>query len=1066
MKNTLTFLILLITVLNSQLLNGQCATVYLSTQYDVDNFTCGSSAGTIIIDDGGFGYITSLNPIYFSGLTEVTGDLVINNCPSLTSLLGLDAIVSIGGQFNVSNTDITSVSIAAYPLQLESAGTINFNNNNKLINSIAQFPELTTVDNIYFENNDQLEGVADFYNIGTIDRLNIKNNAAMTGLAGFTSTSVVDIAIELEDCPLLSLIPTFNTLQNAFYISIDNIGITALENFGNVQTFGVLTVANNAELTSISAFNSTLGCTGGDFPYALGINYNPSLSDITGFSSMQVLTNTNAPTALQVTNNPELEDCCWILPLAEISSGTIIQNNTSTCNSINDIGGQAPSIDCISDFTVSVDPTACTSNVVFTTPIAEDDCDDIEGYVITGNLANGLTIFDTGISPGEDFGFNLPIGLNIIEYRAEDGNGLIGICTTTVTVVEDISPTWVGGGNSATITGICGVDNLGALYDANVPIAIDNCTTPTVIETTTLNTICGASTNNVFIFEATDEAGNVSAPYTLTINLEDNTGPQISNVPADLTISCSDNFPSIPTLNAIDVCDGDVSDNFLLSETITPGDCSLGSFAEIREYTWSFSDGCDNISLANWSVTTMNDFSFDLGEDIIECNSNSYIINPGNIGSSYLWSDGSTNQSLNVTGSGTYTLTVTTDSGCCHSDEIDVILGFSPDVTATGNIIDCSGSAVTISGNSNTFGVSYSWTGPGGFTSNLQNPSVTELGSYTLTVSTVNMCTSTATATVVADVDVPDVIATGGTIDCLNSTVQLMGTSSVSGVTYAWTGPNGFTSVLQDPEVIIDGIYTLEVTAPNGCSASQSASVQLDTELPTNILSIGDADCNMQSITIRSESDMDDELSYRWTGPNGYVSTDMNAEVVTSGNYSLSITASNGCISEANIDVIIDFEYTSTIITTPASGSDGGTAELIIEGGTEPFSISWDNGTTGFTSDNLSVGEHTVTIQDGYGCITTEVFEISTSVNVYDLDLASKIKIYPNPTREVLNILIDDNRADDIYEVLLYDIRGSIIYRSKFEKGSSVDISHIPTGLYILHLNFGNSYYRQKIIKE
>lgn len=72
----------------------------------------------------------------------------------------------------------------------------------------------------------------------------------------------------------------------------------------------------------------------------------------------------------------------------------------------------------------------------------------------------------------------------------------------------------------------------------------------------------------------------------------------------------------------------------------------------------------------------------------------------------------------------------------------------------------------------------------------------------------------------------PPVTASGGTIDAAHPTVQLMGHSIISGVTYHWTGPNGFSSNLKKPIVSVPGFYTLTVTNPQtGCSNSITVEV-------------------------------------------------------------------------------------------------------------------------------------------------------------------------------------------------------------------------------------------------
>src|SRR5204862_5834770 len=100
-------------------------------------------------------------------------------------------------------------------------------------------------------------------------------------------------------------------------------------------------------------------------------------------------------------------------------------------------------------------------------------------------------------------------------------------------------------------------------------------------------------------------------------------------------------------------------------------------------------------------------------------------------------------------------------------------------------------------------GATYSWTGPNGFTSSLQNPTrsnatTADAGTYSVTV-TVNSCTSAAGTTPVVVNAVPATPTASNTGPyCSGQPIQLS-TPSVASATYSWTGPNGFTSSLQNP---------------------------------------------------------------------------------------------------------------------------------------------------------------------------------------------------------------------------------------------------------------------------
>src|SRR5699024_6593592 len=97
----------------------------------------------------------------------------------------------------------------------------------------------------------------------------------------------------------------------------------------------------------------------------------------------------------------------------------------------------------------------------------------------------------------------------------------------------------------------------------------------------------------------------------------------------------------------------------------------------------------------------------------------------------------------------------------------------------------------------------YAWTGPNGFASSDQNPTIANAtlamaGTYSVTI-TVDGCTSLAGSTDVVVNAIPATpTASNAGPYCENATIALS-TPLVSGATYAWTGPSGFTSSDQNP---------------------------------------------------------------------------------------------------------------------------------------------------------------------------------------------------------------------------------------------------------------------------
>lgn len=338
---------------------------------------------------------------------------------------------------------------------------------------------------------------------------------------------------------------------------------------------------------------------------------------------------------------------------------------------------------------------------------------------------------------------------------------------------------------------------------------------------------------------------------------------------------------------------------------------------------------------------------------------------------------------------GTYTVVVTGTNGCSSSTEI--IVGsntLEPGATATGGQLDCNTSSVTLNGNSPTGSVNFSWNGPGGFTSSQQNPAVTFPGIYTLTIEDpANGCTSSASAIVTQDLTEPGASAIGGQLDCNASTVILGGNSPTGGVTYSWTGPGGFNSILQNPVVALPGTYTLTVEDPvNGCTTMVSTSVTQDINSPGAIATGGQLDCNASTVTLGGNSPTGG-VNYSWTGPGGFTSSQQNPLVSLPGTYTLTVEdPTNGCTSIATSFVIED-------VSEPGALATGGhldcNTSMVMLGGNSPtggVNYSW-TGPGGFTSSqqNPAVslpGTYNLTVENPLnGCTTSASTTVTQDIN-------------------------------------------------------------------------------------
>lgn len=280
--------------------------------------------------------------------------------------------------------------------------------------------------------------------------------------------------------------------------------------------------------------------------------------------------------------------------------------------------------------------------------------------------------------------------------------------------------------------------------------------------------------------------------------------------------------------------------------------------------------------------------------------------------STYTWNPGNiVGAAITVTPATTtiYTVTGTSAAGCTGTRTVQVTVNPLPVVTPGSNSPVCLGGNINLTvGAANT----YTWTGPNAFTSNLQNPTITNAtaamaGVYTVSVTNAAGCTSGNTINVVIN-PLPNIVPANSGPYCAGQTINL---STPASSTYTWTGPNAFTSNLQNPTIangqpINSGTYSVSVTNAGGCVSSGTTSVTVNA-LPVPVANNTGAYCQGNTMQLNVNA----FTSYTWTGPSAFSSnaqnpTQANAQPAGSGVYTVTVTDGNGCTNTATTNVVIN----------------------------------------------------------------------------------------------------------------------------------------------------------------
>jgi gliding motility-associated-like protein len=323
----------------------------------------------------------------------------------------------------------------------------------------------------------------------------------------------------------------------------------------------------------------------------------------------------------------------------------------------------------------------------------------------------------------------------------------------------------------------------------------------------------------------------------------------------------------------------------------------------------------------------------------------------------------------------------------------------------------CSGATINLSATSNLSGVTYSWTGPNGFSSTSQNPvlqnvTIAASGTYSVTVNSNGCISPAATIAIVVNSAAALSAANNGSI-CAGTTLSLSATSTQGNLSYIWTGPNGFSSTLQNPtisNVVVgaSGAYTVQASTPEGCSSSAVTTVSVRSAPVISSGTITDpVTCTPGTGKINLNgllSNTSYTVSYQKNGanPTSLLLTSDISGVITilnlSGGIYTNITAMlSGCTSNS----VGPFTLTETTaaLPTPVAGANsplcvGGTLRLTSSAASTPNSTYLWSGPNGFTSTQQNpIINNVTTAASGQYSVTIKSADCSSAKALVDVTI-------------------------------------------------------------------------------
>ena len=475
----------------------------------------------------------------------------------------------------------------------------------------------------------------------------------------------------------------------------------------------------------------------------------------------------------------------------------------------------------------------------------------------------------------------------------------------------------------------------------------------------------------------------------------------------------------------------------------------------IKKYLFIISVLISSISIAQ-SVSTTN-------ETVTGNCDGTAIFADSYLYSSWNWKDSTTiiqpaGDTLTSLCAGTYILEYTDTLGTYnYSFTINSTIscsGLSSSTSSTNETVPnaCDGSA-TVNPTGGTAPYIFSWSNSD------STQSITGLcaGSYTVTITDSNACSISNTVTITTD-----------SISCSGFTTSIQSQSETSAAAcngYANANPSGGTTPYtfswsnsdstQQITNLCSSFYYVTVTDANNCTYTDSTFISTDTTgcsgfnaTTSSSNTTGNSLCDGSAAT--SITGGSPTYTYSWS--NGENTPQISN--LCAGIYTISITDANNCnyidsvlitsdTSSANINPIYGY-----VVTTDetASNSCDGFANVIIMGGTTPYSYNHSDGTTSMQNNNLCAGFQSVNITDALGDIITLGYLVSTPANtVINITYVDSTIIDTIITETVTNCAINyasvDSAFIDSYTFYTPDVVTvvwSIFY-------SSTNVSYITT---------------------
>ncbi len=496
------------------------------------------------------------------------------------------------------------------------------------------------------------------------------------------------------------------------------------------------------------------------------------------------------------------------------------------------------------------------------------------------------------------------------------------------------------------------------------------------------------------------------------------------------------------------------------------------------------------------------------------CPSDSVKLTAGG-GISYLWSTGSTANSIYVNTTGNYILTSTDINGCQDTVSKSIIQYTPPTPFISGTLSFCAGGSVTTLNAGQGYS-NYLWS------TGETSPAILvgTVNTFSVTVTDINGCKGSAMATTSLDGGVPEVPGpiSGSLFGMCNAMSPV--TYSISPVSnstcYVWIVPDGATIVsgyMEDSsvffntiQVVFDNSFTggyIEVAAHNDCGSSPSFNGRRilisasPGSVPGTISGTTSGVCKLQIVTYTLPPIVG-ATSYLWTVPLGADIINGQGTNSITINFASSYRTGDICVQYTTVCGTSPFECISVSPQPKVNGTIVGPTTLCALANNIIYSIPLSAGATAYewtvpTGATILSGQGTNLIKVAFGTHSGIVTVIATNacgnstnqfitVNLVvcgqsqlsQLGLESstdgkiKIKVFPNPSEGILHLNVLTTDLNIFHELSITDAMGRLVYtttlRGSRQELFTLDLRTLNKGIFVLNLKNESNIVATKIV--